>query len=469
VSDTQYDVVIIGSGPGGYVAAVRAGQLGLKTAMIESGPLGGVCLNVGCIPTKALLHSADLLEEIKESKRFGISTADVSFDLAGAMKHKQTVVRQSTQGVGYLMKKNKIDVYEGRGRLSGKNTVQVQLNKGGEETLNAKNIILATGARPRELPHVQFDHERILSSTSILELKETPKSLLVIGAGAIGVEFASMFRSFGAEVTLVEALPRIVPLEDEEVSSELSKAFKSRGINVLAGATFNSVEIKDDHAVANVTDNKGEEHAIQVERILLGIGITPNTSDIGLEDQGIATDKRGFIEVDDSLRTGVEGVYAIGDCINTPWLAHVASAEGILVVEQIAGMHVQPIKYGHIPACTYCNPEVASVGLTEAEAREQGYEVKVGKFPFSANGKARVLGQNKVGFIKIVSDAKYDEVLGVHMIGPQVTELISEGGLALSHEATGESLMHTIHAHPTLHEAMGEAAHAVATGAAIHI
>lgn len=469
MSDTQYDVVIIGSGPGGYVAAVRAGQLGLKTAMVESGPLGGVCLNVGCIPTKALLHSADLLEEIKESKRFGISTADVSFDLAGAMKHKQTVVRQSTQGVGYLMKKNKIDVYEGRGRLAGKNAVQVQLNKGGEETLNAKNIVLATGARPRELPHVQFDHERILSSTSILELKETPKSLLVIGAGAIGVEFASMFRSFGSEVTLVEALPRIVPLEDEEVSAELSKAFKSRGINVLAGANFNSVEIKDDHAVAHVTDSKGEEHAIQVERILLGIGITPNTSDIGLEEQGIATDKRGFIEVDDYLRTGAEGIYAIGDCINTPWLAHVASAEGILVVEQIAGMHVQPIKYGHIPACTYCNPEVASVGLTEAEAREQGYEVTVGKFPFSANGKARVLGQNKVGFIKIVNDAKYDEVLGIHMIGPQVTELISEGGLALSHEATGESLMHTIHAHPTLHEAIGEAAHAVATGAAIHI
>jgi dihydrolipoamide dehydrogenase len=469
VSDTQYDVVIIGSGPGGYVAAVRAGQLGLKAAMVESGPLGGVCLNVGCIPTKALLHSADLLEEIKESKRFGISTADVSFDLAGAMKHKQTVVRQSTQGVAFLMKKNKIDVYEGRGRLSGKNTVQVQLNKGGEETLNAKNIILATGARPRELPHVQFDHERILSSTSILELKETPKSLLVIGAGAIGVEFASMFRSFGSEVTVVEALPRIVPLEDEEVSSELSKAFKSRGITVLAGAKFNSVEIKDDHAVANVTDDKGEERSIQVERILLGIGIAPNTSDIGLEDLGIGTDKRGFIEVDDYLRTSAENIYAIGDCINTPWLAHVASAEGILVVEQIAGMHVHPIKYKHIPACTYCNPEVASVGLTEAQAREQGYEVTVGKFPFSANGKARVLGQNKVGFIKIISDAKYDEVLGIHMIGPQVTELISEGGLALSHEATGESLMHTIHAHPTLHEAIGEAAHAVATGAAIHI
>jgi dihydrolipoamide dehydrogenase len=469
VSDTQYDVVIVGSGPGGYVAAVRAGQLGLKTAMVESGPLGGVCLNVGCIPTKALLHSADLLEEIKESKRFGISTADVSFDLAGAMKHKQTVVRQSTQGVGFLMKKNKIDVYEGRGRLAGKNAVQVQLNKGGEETLNAKHIILATGARPRELPHVAFDHERILSSTSILELKETPKSLLVVGAGAIGVEFASMFRSFGAEVTLVEALPRIVPLEDEEVSAELAKAFKSRGINVMAGAKLNSVERHDDHVAANVTDNKGQEHTIQFERMLLGIGITPNTSDIGLEDLGIGTDQRGFIEVDEYLRTGVEGIFAIGDCINTPWLAHVASAEGILVVEQIAGLHVQPIKYGHIPACTYCNPEVASVGLSEAKAREQGYEVTVGKFPFSANGKARVLGQNKVGFIKIISDTKYGEVLGVHMIGPQVTELISEGGLALSHEATGESLMHTIHAHPTLHEAIGEAAHAVATGAAIHI
>ncbi len=470
MSDVQYDVVVIGSGPGGYVAAIRAAQLGLKTAVVESGPMGGVCLNVGCIPTKALLHSADLLEEMRESKKFGISTSDISFDLAGAMKHKQAVVRQSTQGVGYLMKKNKIDVVEGRGRLAGKNQVQVALNKGDEQMLDTKNVVLATGARPRSLPFAEFDHERILSSTSILELKETPKSLLVVGAGAIGVEFASMFRSFGSEVTLVEALPRIVPLEDEEVSSELNKAFKSRGINVMAGAKFNNVDKKADHVVASITDKDGKEHSLEVERLLMGIGIAPNTSDIGLEELGIKTDQRGFIEIDKkTLRTSVDTIYAIGDCINTPWLAHVASAEGILVVEQIAGLHVQPINYDTIPACTYCNPEVASVGLTETQAKERGYEIKVGKFPFSANGKARILGQNKFGFIKLVSDAKYDEVLGVHMIGPGVTELISEGGIALSHEATGESMVHTIHAHPTLYEAIGEASHALATGAAIHI
>jgi dihydrolipoamide dehydrogenase len=470
VSEKTYDVAILGSGPGGYVAAVRAGQLGLKTAIIERNALGGVCLNVGCIPTKALLHAADLLEEIKESKKFGISTSDIAFDLAGAMKHKQTVVRQSTQGVGYLMKKNKIDVYEGTGRLTGKTTVQVQLNKGGEETLTANNIIIATGARPRALPGIEFDHDRILSSTSILDLTEVPKSLLVIGGGAIGIEFASMFRSFGSEVTVVEALPRIVPLEDEEVSTELSKALKSRGITILAGAKLNGVEKQADHVTANVTDQDGKEHSIEVERMLLGVGIAPNTSDIGLEDMGITTDKRGFIDIDkETLRTSVPNIYAIGDCINTPWLAHVASAEGIMVVEQIAGMHVQSINYNTIPACTYCNPEVASVGMTEAQAKEQGYEINVGKFPFSANGKARTLGQNKVGFVKIISDKKYDEVLGIHMIGPAVTELISEAGVALTHEATGESMMHTIHAHPTLHEAIGEAAHAVANGAAIHI
>jgi dihydrolipoamide dehydrogenase len=470
VSDIQYDVVIIGSGPGGYVAAVRAGQLGLKAAMVESGALGGVCLNVGCIPTKALLHSADLLEEFKESKRFGITTADVTFDLAGAMKHKQTVVRQSTQGVAFLMKKNKVDVYEGWGRLASKNSVHVQLNKGGEETLNAKHIVIATGAKPRTLPGVEFDEDRILSSTGVLELQQTPKSLLVVGAGAIGVEFASMFRSFGSEVTLVEALPRIVPLEDEEISAELTKVFKGRGINIMAGAKFNGVEHHADHVVVNVTDKDDKAHQINVERMLLGIGITPRTNDIGLDALGIGIDRRGFIEVDKgTLRTSIDTIYAIGDCINTPWLAHVASAEGIMVIEQIAGLHTQPINYDKIPACTYCNPEIASVGMTEAQAKEKGFDVKVGKFPFSANGKARILGQNRNGFVKIVAEQKYDELLGVHMIGPGVTELISEGGMALSHEATGESMMHTIHAHPTLYEAIGEAAHAVATGAAIHI
>lgn len=468
MSETRYDVIIIGSGPGGYVAAVRAGQLGLKTAIVEKQALGGVCLNVGCIPTKALLHSADLLEELKESKKFGVTVGDVAFDLGGAMKHKQTVVRQSTQGVAFLMKKNKIDVIEGWGTLAGPNSVKVARNSGGEQVLEATTIILAVGAHPRELPHIKFDHERILSSTDMLNLTAVPKSLLVVGAGAIGVEFASMFRSFGSEVTIVEALPRIVPLEDEEVSAELTKVFKKRGITVMAGAKLNGAENNGDHVLARVTDSSGKDVELSVERMLLGIGIAPNTSGIGLEEVGITLDQRGFIEVDEYLRTSVPNIYAIGDCIVTPWLAHVASAEGILAVEHAAGHHVQPINYTKIPGCTYCYPEIASVGLTEAKAREQGYEVKIGKFPFSANGKARILGDT-IGFIKIVADAKYDEVLGVHMIGPRVTEMISEGGIALSHEATGESVMHTVHAHPTLYEAIGEAAHATVHGAAIHI
>ncbi len=469
VSETQYDVVIIGSGPGGYVAAIRAAQLGLKTAVVEAGPLGGVCLNIGCIPTKALLHSADLLEEIHDGKRFGVMVSDISFDLKAAMKHKQTVVKQSSDGVGYLFKKNKIELYEGWGTIPRPGQVHVKLNAGGEQTLAAKHIIVATGAKPRSLPGMEFDEDRILSSTGMLELQEMPQSLLVVGAGAIGVEFASMFRAFGAEVTLVEALPRIVPLEDEEVSAELTKVFQRRKVKMLTGAKLNGVDRSEQQIIANVTDKDGKEQQIQAERMLLGIGIAPRTRGIGLEELGVELDQRGFIKVDGYMRTNVEGIYAIGDCIPTPWLAHVASAEGILVVERIAGLDAHPIDYDRIPACTYCNPEIASVGLSEAKARERGYEIKVGKFPFSANGKARILGQSRAGFIKIIADKQYDEVLGVHMIGPQVTELISEGGIALSHEATGESIMHTIHAHPTLHEAIGEAAHAVATGAAIHV
>lgn len=470
MTDTVYDVVIIGSGPGGYVAAVRAGQLGLKTAIVEAGALGGVCLNVGCIPTKALLHSADLLEEVRDGKRFGVIAGEVSFDLAAAMKHKQTVIKQSTDGVAYLMKKNKIDVYAGRGRLVDRGRVQVQLNNGNAETLQAKNVIIATGARPRELPGIEFDENRVLSSTGMLELNETPKSLLVVGAGAIGVEFASMYRAFGAAVTLVEALPRIVPVEDEEVSAELAKVFGRRGIKVMAGAKLEGVDRSESQVVVEITDSSGKTQKLPFERMLIGIGIQPNTHGVGLEEAGVKLNGRGFVEVDGHLRTSVEGVYAIGDCSQTsPWLAHKASAEGIFVVEQIAGKEVHPIDYERIAACTYCNPEIASVGMSEAKAKERGYEVKVGKFPFSANGKARILGQNRYGFVKIVADKQYDEVLGVHMIGPQVTELISEGGLALSHEATGESMLETIHAHPTLYEAIGEAAHALVHGSAIHI
>ncbi|WP_322816941.1 dihydrolipoyl dehydrogenase [Chloroflexus sp.] len=470
MSEQVYDLVVLGSGPGGYVAAIRAAQLGVKTAIVEVNALGGVCLNIGCIPTKALLHSADLLEEVKEAKRFGITVENVAFELAGAMKHKDTVVKQSTDGVAFLMKKNKIEVVAGRGRLLGRGQVHVQLNEGGERVLAAKHIIVATGGRPRPFPGIPFDGERVLSSTDMLYLKTVPSSLLAIGAGAIGVEFASMFRSFGSDVTIVEALPRIVPNEDEEVSAELTKAFQRRGIKMLAGAKVEGVDVGGEKVVVTVVDSSGKPQQIAVEKLLVSIGIAPNTENIGLEEAGVKVNNRGFIETDGFLRTSAEGVYAIGDCtVNTPWLAHKASAEGILAAEHIAGHHVTPIDYGKIVACTYCNPEIASVGLTEAKARERGYQVKVGKFPFSANGKARVLGQTRFGFIKLVADAQYDEILGVHMIGPRVTEMIAEGGIALSHEATGESMMQTIHAHPTLYEAIGEAAHALVHGAPIHL
>jgi dihydrolipoamide dehydrogenase len=469
VSESVYDLVIVGSGPGGYVAAVRAGQLGLKTAIVESAAMGGVCLNIGCIPTKALLHCADLLDEVKEGKRFGVNAENVSFDLAGAMKHKDAVVKASTDGVNFLMKKNKVEIVAGWGRLAGRGQVHVKLNDGGERTLTAKNIIVATGAQPRPFPNVPFDGQRVLSSTDALRLTEVPRRMLAIGAGAIGVEFASMYRSFGSEVTVVEALPRIVPNEDEEVSAELVKAFNRRGIKTMAGVKVDGVDVGGEQVVVTVTGADGKQEQIAVDKLLVAIGITPNTSDIGLEAAGVKVNQRGFVETD-ALMRAADGVYAIGDCTAAaPWLAHKASAEGVLAAEVIAGHHPSPIEYGKIPACTYCSPEIASVGLSEAKAREKGYEVKVGKFPFSANGKARVLGQNRFGFVKLVAEKNYDELLGIHLIGPHVTELISEGGLALSHEATGESLLHTIHAHPTLHEAIGEAAHALVTGAAIHI
>ncbi len=469
MSEQVYDLVIIGSGPGGYVAAVRAGQLGLRTAIIEAGPLGGVCLNVGCIPTKALLHCADLLDELKEGKRFGIHIEGLRFELAGALKHKESVVKASTDGVAFLMKKNKIEIVAGRGVLAGRGQVHVQLNAGGERTLSAKQILVATGARPRPLPGLPFDGQRILSSTDALKLPAVPSSLLAIGAGAIGVEFASLYRAFGSAVTVVEALPRIVPNEDEEIAAELAKAFQRRGIKTMAGAKVEGVDQSGEQLVVQITDAAGKAQTISVERLLVSIGIQPNTDELGLEAAGVQRDSRGFIITDDDLRAA-DGVMAIGDCTaKTPWLAHKASAEGLLAVEHYAGLHTTPINYGRIAACTYCSPEIASVGLSEARAKAQGYDVKVGKFPFSANGKARVLGQSRFGLVKLVADRQYDEILGMHLIGPQVTELIGEGGLALSHEATGESLLQTIHAHPTLYEAIGEAAHALVHGAAIHI
>ncbi len=471
MSDTVYDLIVIGAGPGGYVAAIRASQLGLKVAIIERQYMGGVCLNIGCIPTKAILHSADLLEEVREGKRFGVVADSVRLDWAAVQKNRETVVKTMTGGVNFLMKKNKVDVHTGTAHILGRGQVRVTDDAGAAKTVTGKNVLVATGARPREIPAIGavFDGERIISSKEGLTLPEVPKSLLIIGASAIGCEFASAYRAFGSEVTLVEALPRIVPVEDEEISAELTKAFTKRGINVLAGAKMTGVEKGTSSVTARIVAADGKEQAITAERMLMGIGIVANSKGFGLEEQGVAIDQRGFITVDGQLRTNVEGIYAIGDCASTsPWLAHKASAEGILAAEIIAGHHPHPIEYGKIPGCTYCNPEIASVGLTEAKAREQGYDVKIGKFAFTGNGKATILGQRN-GFIKIVAEKQYDEVLGVHIIGPHATELIAEAGMALSHEATAESMMRTVHAHPTLYEALVEAAHAAAEGAAIHM
>lgn len=471
MSDQAYDVVVVGAGPGGYVAAIRAAQLGLKTAIVERQHMGGVCLNVGCIPTKALLHTADLLEEIHGSAKFGIKVGEATIDWDATIKNKDGVVKQMTAGVSFLMKKNKIDVVTGAGALGDRGKVVVTGADGAVSTIVAKNTILATGARPREIPAIGavFDGETILSSWQALSMKSIPQSLLVVGAGAIGVEFASMFRTFGSQVTLVEALPRIVPNEDEEISAELTKALEKRGIVIHTGAKLNSIAKDGAGVKAIITDASGKELIVTAEKAVVGVGIAANTGNLGLEARGVTLDARGFITVDPMMRTSAEGVYAIGDCAaTTPWLAHKSSAEGILAADAIANHSPKPIDYGIIAACTYSTPEIASVGLTEAKAREKGYDVKIGKFSFAGNGKATILGQRN-GFIKIVSEKKYDAVLGMHLIGPRVTELIAEGGVALSHEATSESLMRTIHAHPTLYEALGEAAHSAAEGHAIHM
>ena len=462
MADTQYDLAVIGSGPGGYVAAIRAAQLGMRAAVIERGELGGVCLNVGCIPTKAILHSAEVLDEVREGKRVGVVAENVQVDWGGVMGHKDRVVKQMVGGVGSLMKKNKIDVIKGFGKVLSPTSVGVS-GDGNDQTVNARNIMIATGSAPKSLPFAPVDEEIILSSTGMLAVKEVPQRLLVIGGGIIGCEFASAYRSFGSEVTIIEALPRLLTAEEEEISAELEKAFSRRGIKTYTGAKVAGVDRSESGVVVTFTDKTGKEQQLPGDKLLMAVGRGPLTQGIGLEETGVKTDERGYILVNGMMQTSVPSVYSIGDCIPTPWLAHVASAEGILAVEHMAGRHVEPINYDKVPGCTYSSPEVASVGLTEAKARERGYEVKVGKFPFSANGKAAILTQ-RTGFVKIVADKQYDEVLGVHMIGPRVTELIAEGGLALSHEATGESLVHTIHAHPTLYEAIGEAAHGLFEG-----
>jgi len=464
MAQEEFDLIIIGSGPGGYVAGIRAAQLGLKAAVVEKDPkFGGTCGLRGCIPTKALLHTAAVMDEIRDAGDLGITVAEPVLDIVKAQDRKQKVVDSNAKGIDYLFKKNKVAGLHGVGRITGPHEVEVE-GPDGKKTYGAKFIMIATGSVPRDVPIAPADGERILNSDHVLELKKVPATLAVLGAGAVGTEFASIYTSFGTKVTLIEMLPRILPIEDEEVSAELQKALRKRGIEVMTGTKLLSAEKTDSGVVLRLEG--GKKDTVEAEMLLVAIGRKPVTENLGLEALGIELE-RGYVKVNAQMQTSVPHIYAIGDVINTPWLAHVASAEGILAAEHMAGQTVKPINYDRVPSCTYCDPEVGSVGLTEAKARERGYDVQVGKFPFSALGKARILGKT-AGFVKIVRDKKYDEILGVHILGVQATDLIAEACVALQLESTDEELMHTMHAHPTLSEAVMEAAHA-AHGAAIHI
>jgi dihydrolipoamide dehydrogenase len=464
---SDYDVIVIGAGPGGYVAAIRAAQLGLKTAVVEKEFLGGVCLNVGCIPSKSLLRNAELAHILRErTAEFGFSFDNLKLDYAVAVDRSRKVSKRLVQGVGFLMKKNKIDVHMGIARLTARDSVRVTDAEGKTQTFTAKNIIVATGAHAAMIPGVKPDGEKVLTYWEAILQTRRPESVVIIGAGAIGVEFATIWNSYGTQVTLVEMLPRIVPLEDEEVSAELAKAFQKRGIQMLTGHKVQSVETTEKGVRVTVSDGSNQK-VLEAEQALVAIGFKPNTQDIGLEAAGVELTERGFIKIDERMATNVPGIWAIGDVTGQLLLAHVASAMGIVAAENIAGVPTVKLDYRMMPRATYCQPQVASFGLTEAQAKEQGYEVKIGRVPFQPNGKALGLG-DYAGFVKIVTDAKYGEILGAHMIGPEVTELLPELTLAQSMELTVEEIARNVHAHPTLSEVIMEAAHA-ATGHAIHI
>jgi dihydrolipoamide dehydrogenase len=464
---TQYDVVIIGSGPGGYVAGIRAGQLGLKVAVIEKDPfLGGTCLHRGCIPTKSLLENADVWGKIQKAKDFGITVGDVTINWSDVQKRKQGVVDNNAKGIEFLFKKNKVEKITGFGKIVDRNTIDVSVEGQSGKQIKTKNIILAMGSVPKDLPHIKADGTKIINSDHILQIDRIPKSMLVIGAGAVGCEFASIFSRFGTKTTIVEVMPQLLPIEDDEIAKEFTRIMKKKGIDVFTDAKVLSCEPSGD-GVKSTIETKGKQQVIETEIVLSATGRGPVTGSAGLENlKGVKLDKRGYIEIDTLMRTGEPNVYAIGDIVPTPALAHCASAEGILAVEHIAGKDVRPINYDHVPNATYTEPEVASVGLTEKKAKERGYDVKVGKFPMSANSKAKIIGEGN-GLVKYVVDAKYDEILGVHIVGPKATELIVEACAALELEATSESIARTIHAHPTLSEALMEAAEDVA-GHAIH-
>ncbi|BDC48751.1 dihydrolipoyl dehydrogenase [Bryobacterales bacterium F-183] len=460
-----YDVIVIGSGPGGYSAAVRAGQYGLKTALIEKDKyLGGTCLHVGCIPTKALLHSAEVWDYFKHPEEQGISCDNARLNLPAVSARKGKIVSKHARGVEFLMKKNKVDVIKGYGKLAGTNPsgtkkIQVHSERGVEE-YEAKNVILATGSEARMLPGLQPDPLRIFTNIEILNLQHVPQSMLVIGAGAVGVEFASIFSRFGSKVTVLEMLPRLVPVEDEEVSKELEKFFKKHGIRCETGTKAENIRHTANGVALTATLANGQVEEMEAECLLVAIGRKPNTENVGLETSAVQLD-RGFIKVDQNQQTAEPNVYAIGDIVaGTPQLAHVASAEGMVACAAIAGKPVKPINRNRIPGATYTEPGIGSVGLTEAQARAQGYDVKVGKFPFIANSKAEILGMHD-GFVKVVADGKFGEILGVHIIGPHAYELIAEAVAAMEAEATVDTLINTIHAHPTTYEALGEAFNAV--------
>lgn len=464
----KYDLVVLGGGPGGYVAAIRAAQLGYKTAVVEKDNLGGICLNWGCIPTKSLLKNAELYDLAKNhSDEFGLSFSDLKFDFNKIIKRSREVSEKIVNGVQFLMKKNKIDHIQGFGKFTAKNKLEI-LDKDQKkiDEVEGKHIIIATGARPRAVDAIPIDRKNIITSTEAMSLDKQPEKLIVIGAGAIGVEFAYFYNVLGTEVTIVEMLDNILPIEDKEVSDTLTRSFKKRGIKIHTGTKVEKAEVKGKSLIVTIEKN-GKKEELKADKVLSAIGVQGNVKGIGLEDIGVEIE-RNHIKVDKkTYKTNVEGVYAIGDVIGPPWLAHVASHEGIHCIETIHGLDHPAIDYNSIPGCTYCQPQVASIGLTEAKAKEEGYDVKIGKFPYSASGKAGAIGERE-GFVKIIFDAKYGEILGAHIIGAEATEMIAEIGLAKSLEATYETILRTVHAHPTLSEMVMEAA-GQAYGEAIHI
>lgn len=463
----KYDLIVIGSGPGGYVTAIRVSQLGLKTAIVEKAELGGVCLNWGCIPTKALLKSAQVFEYLNHASDYGITIqGKANADFSAIIKRSRDVAAGMSKGVQFLMKKNKIDIIQGTGKLTKDKKVEVTGADGKKTTYDAPHIVLATGARSRELPNLPQDGKKIIGYRQALTLDKQPASMVVVGSGAIGSEFAYFYNAIGTKVTLVEYLDNIVPLEDEEVSKQLATSFKKAGIDVMTGSEVTSVDTSGTKVKVTIKSKKGKEEQIEADIVLSAVGITPNIENIGLEEAGVVVEK-GRVKVDEFYRTSVPGIYAIGDIVPGQALAHVASAEGIICVEKIAGHNPEPLNYNNIPGCTYTSPEVASVGYTEKAAKEAGYELKIGKFPYSASGKASAAGQ-KDGFIKLIFDAKYGELIGAHMIGANVTEMIAEIVVARKLETTGHEILKAVHPHPTMSEAIMEAA-AAAYGEVIHL